>query len=324
MKTVPFLALLLSALLQPSCSAAYAPPAESALGRKTAIQVDKVEWAAAAALPDKVLLYKAAPRPLDLGFVEAIAQEYGIPKSKSIPEDMGPLGPGVASYEDYNQNAPKALYYQPATGTFVLGLDASGGFSTFSERVNDDWPGLPSPGEAYEMALALFPKVGLRPEEFSAGEASRLYYTVSNKFLGWFDAKRNARRREPTTITLKFYRKIGENRVASSGQGGCALFEFGPRKKLMSVEWRLRQAVPLEEVSLKGKNEVLSDLKGGRAYSEHDSLVGEALTVKSVQLRPHEGSGQADAIFYPLYEVIAALKKPETSQEVKLIVPAVR
>jgi hypothetical protein len=323
-KTVPFLSLLLSALLQPLCGAAYAPPAESALGKKTAIQVENIEWAAAAELPDKAMLYTAAPRPLDLRFVEALAQEYGIPKSKSIPEDMGPLGPGAASYEDYSQNAPRALYYQPATGTFVLGLDASGGFSTFAERGNDDWPGLPSPDEAYGMALALFPKVGLKPEEFSAGEAGRLYYTVSNKFLGWFDAKRNARRREPTTITLKFYRKIGDNRVASSGQGGCALFEFGPHKRLMSVEWRMRQAIPLEEVSLKGKSEVLSDIKGGRSYSEHDAIVGEALTVKSVELRPHEGNVQADAVFYPLYEVIAVLKRPDASQEVKLIVPAVR
>jgi hypothetical protein len=305
-----------------SCRAGYEPPLVEALGHVVEAKVGRIEWAVADALPEKIMLFKPGPRLLDLGFVEALAREHGIPKSKTIPEDMGPLSPGAASYEDYNEKAPKALYYQPASGTFILGLDPSGGFSTFAERVNDDWPGLPNAEEAYDMALALFPKVGLKAEDFAADSSGRLVYTVSNKFLGWLDAKQDRRRREPTTITLKFYRKIGGHRVASSGQGGCALFEFGPHKKLMSVEWRMHSAEPLGEVRLKGSKAILADIKKGRSYGSKAELNGDVLTIKRVEIRPHEGRRAGQEVFYPLYEASGTLTKGAESAEVSLLIPA--
>lgn len=86
-------------LLQPSCRAEYELPPASAIGSKVAVQVGRIEWAVKDDLPESLRLYKTAPRPLDLGFIEALAQKHGIPKSKTIPEHLGPLGDGVPHCE---------------------------------------------------------------------------------------------------------------------------------------------------------------------------------------------------------------------------------
>jgi hypothetical protein len=324
MNPIARLAILSLILLQQSCRAGYEPPPISEVGSNISVQVGRIEWAVKDTIPESLQLYRTAPRPLDLGFIEALAQKHNIPKSKTIPEDIGPLGEGVASYEDYDQNAPKALYYQPMTGTFILSVDSSGGFSTFAERVNDNWPGLPTADEAYDLALALFPEMGLDPADFFKDGKGRLEFTVSNNFLGWLDAKTDKRRREPTTITLKFYRQIGEHRIASSGQGGCALFEFGPHKKLMSVEWRLHKAEPSGTEDLKSSEMIIADIQAGKAFGRGGSLAGETLTITDIAIRPFEGSAKGQAIFYPFYELTGTLTPSEDGKAVSLWLPALR
>jgi hypothetical protein len=235
------------------------------------------------------------------------------------------MGKGAISYELYDNDAPKAMYYQPTTGTFILGVDPSGGYASSKERTTDPtWPGLPTEAEAYDMALGLFPEFGLKESDFYH-ENGKLSYTVSNKSLGWFDPATQTRRREPTTITLKFYRDIGGHRVGSSGQGGCALFEFGPRKKLMSAEWRMRVAQPWKEMPLKCRKKVMSDITEGKAYAKAPEIRGESLTIQRIEIRPHEGgSSYAQEFFYPMYQVFGLLVTGDKKQEITLTIPALR
>jgi hypothetical protein len=323
MKSISIIGLCLTILGAPqSVFGDLIPPTSKSLGQR--LKPSSLDWQSTDTWPSTTLVYRCGPRPLPaaLGDLSELAASHGMTPVAALPEFLGKMGTGAYAYELQDFTSPRSLYYQPLTGSFLLTIDSSAGFSTFEERFQENWPKLPCEEEAYALALARFGEFGLNKEDFFQQKDGRIYTTKSHHALDWFDPEKNARRHENTTISLKFYRRVGELRVGSSSEAGCAIFQYGPRHALMAVDWRLREAYPYKEYVLMDESGLRQAVLTGKGFSGKSSADAQAWVVEKVELLAHEGGQEDQTHFYPLFSLTCRIKGSESEKTFKVSVPA--
>lgn len=291
-------------------SAASIPDPDSyVLERTVGYQVEspprRVEWKAPEPIQTNLTVYSASIPPFDRALMQRVADHFQVRGDikQFTDRDTSAFGYLIEERNPTNRMTVRDVAYIATTGAFRYSTADRG----------DRWDiknhkplvhGVPDKVEAKEIAVKLFPLLGISTNDLHHRPDGRLFASYGEEGVTYNERVTMERKRVVIQRSVSFYQKIpGGETVSSVGDGGQVRFTFVSDGKVAGIEWFFRKLEQAGLAKSKSRQELIKDIKAGRCWTWHQK-VPRYLTVTNCELAyPQGNSGTYQPYVWPFYMV---------------------